>query len=287
MTRREVSDEAVVAYVRREFDDAIRKVLRPDDVVIAGSWDELRNILRTRRVALALVDPSASGRLEGDYILDLLRSFPAIPMRAYVSLTAPEFKAIAYLSRHGLEDVILHGTDDISPHFASTLTCYRSIPLVAEIVGILEPQLIRLPAGLERTLRDIFQNPQKYSSTTDISRDAGITIGMLYRCFENVKLTSPKKVIIAAKVLRGCSYMLDPGASVQGVAKKLGYSDARGFAEHVGLVFSRPPSAIRNEGALEILVPHLQRWLRGATKTSTHNPAARRTASAVRRRRAG
>ncbi len=48
----------------------------------------------------------------------------------------------------------------------------------------------------------------------------------VYRYLESVKLTSPKKLLIAAKMSRGLTHLRDPGHSVAEVATKLGYAAA-------------------------------------------------------------
>jgi AraC-like DNA-binding protein len=285
MRRQEVGDEFVAVYLRPSFQHELGKALGAQHLVSADSWQQLRHILKTHPISLVLVDPLVSNSLETDCIADLLRSFPTTPIRAYVSLTVAEFKAVTYLARIGLDDVILHGSDDLLPHFASTLACYRSIPFVAEILASLKPQLERVPIRVEKTLRDVFQRPHRYGNARDICRDAGVTIAALYRCCEDAKLGTPKKMIIAAKVLHGWAYLLDPGASVCSVAKKLGYADARGFAEHIGQVFLKSPSSMRSDEAPARIVPHLQRWLRQDGRTSRATNAKRATGETRRIRR--
>src|SRR6476469_4377355 len=253
-------DELIVGFLRPSFAEYLTKSLNAGHVHLVSSWHELGIALRTRRVSLVLADPFAGADPGTEYIADLLRAFPAIPIRAYVSLTAPEFRAVAYLSRLGLDDVILHGSDDCSPTFASTLSHYRAIPFVAEVVAWMRPQLERLPARLERTIRDVFDRPHRYSTAIDMCNEAGMSMGILYRRCADAGVSPPKKILIAGKVLRGYGYLLDPGASIQEVAMKLGYPDARGFGEHVGLVFGQSPSAIRMRADEEIVL-RVKRWL--------------------------
>lgn len=275
MNRNNEAEAPIAAFLRPAFCRCLLKVIGGDHVMLAESWPELRFLLKTTPIAVVLADPRASGRLETDSIADLLKNFPATPVWAYVSLTAAEFKSVAYLSRQGLQDVILHGSDDSVHLLESTLSNYRSAPFVAEILRTMKPQLDKLPMRIEKTIRDVFQRPQLYRTALDMCRDASVTNATLYRCCQNARLCPPKRIIVAAKALRGFAYLRDPGASIQSVATKLGYADVRGFAAHVQQIFLGSPSIIRSGGQLRDPIGSIQTWLRNTDTTSRSLPYRR------------
>lgn len=84
---------------------------------------------------------------------------------------------------------------------------------------------------------------------------------MLYRVCQRAGIASPKKLIIAAKVLRGYYYLQEPRASLYDVAAKLGYCNARAFADHVTQIFSSPPSSVRKDLEFPQIIAQLKRWL--------------------------
>ena len=83
----------------------------------------------------------------------------------------------------------------------------------------------------------------------------------MYRYFDAVKLGSAKKLLIAARMSRGLTYLRDPGYSVREVATKLGYRHPRIFTAHVLDVFEMTPSRLRSRLSEDDALAHLIRWM--------------------------
>jgi methylphosphotriester-DNA--protein-cysteine methyltransferase len=91
---------------------------------------------------------------------------------------------------------------------------------------------------------------------------AGIPIVRLYRNLHLANLGSPKKLLIAAKLLRGYGYLRDPGYSVLDVSVKLGYRSTRIFAQHAVSVFGLTPSRVRTRLPEADAIKKVLDWLR-------------------------
>jgi AraC-like DNA-binding protein len=204
----------------------------------------------------------------------------------YVTLHAPAFKAIAQLGRLGLEDVVLHRFDDAPDRFLERIEQVQGNSLTHRVIEELHESLRQLPRQLYAKIENMFDQPHRYSSALDLAGD-GVAIVGIYRNLDATGLGSPKRLLIAAKVLRGFGYLRDPGYSVLDVSIKLGYKTARIFSHHWVSVFGVTPARVRRRLTDEAAVEHVLRWIRAAgddsavpdDNVSTSNLSVRRTRS--------
>jgi AraC-like DNA-binding protein len=214
-------------------------------------------------VNVVVLDPSADGTLNVGAVAGLLKRYPSLPLIAYVTLHAPAFKAIAQLGRLGLEDVVLHHFDDAPERFRERVEQVQGNSLTHRVIEELSSSLRVLPRQLFVTIENLFQQPHRYTSALDLAME-GIAIVSVYRNLDAAHLGSPKRLLIAAKVLRGFGYLRDPGYSVLDVSIKLGYKTARIFSHHWVSVFGVTPARARNRLTDDDAVGLVLRWIHGA-----------------------
>jgi AraC-like DNA-binding protein len=239
-------------------------------------------------VNVVVLDPSADGTLNVGAVAGLLKRYPSLPLIAYVTLHAPAFKAIAELGRLGLEDVVLHRFDDAPERFRERVEQVQGNSLSHRVIEELNGSLRLLPRQLFVTIENLFQQPHRYTSALDLGIE-GIAIVSVYRNLDAAQLGSPKRLLIAAKVLRGFGYLRDPGYSVLDVSMKLGYKTARIFSHHWVSVFGLTPARARNRLTDDDAVGLVLRWIQGAEHDSTlpdsDNPSGVRVTHRRRHRR--
>jgi len=240
------------------------------ELLIASSWEELDTFVRRKPVRVVILDPLADGVMNITAVAGLLTRYPSLPLIAYVTLGAPAFNAVAQLSRLGLEDVLLHRFDDAPEKFRERVERVQGNPLTRHVIGVLTPSLAQLPMGLGGAVETMFEQPDRYTSALDLAMDAGVPIVRLYRNLHLANLGSPKRLLIAAKLLRGYSYLRDPGYSVLDVSLKLGYRSTRIFAQHSVSVFGMTPSRVRARLAEPDAIRKVLDWL----QSTTLDPAA-------------
>jgi AraC-like DNA-binding protein len=256
------------------------------ELLVASSWQELESFIRRKPVSVVILDPSADGTLNVGAVAGLLKRYPSLPLIGYVTLHAPAFKAIAQLGRLGLEDVVLHRFDDAPDRFLERIEQVQGNSLTHRVVEELHESLRQLPRQLYAKIENMFDQPHRYSSALDLAGD-GVAIVGIYRNLDAAGLGSPKRLLIAAKVLRGFGYLRDPGYSVLDVSIKLGYKTARIFSHHWVSVFGVTPARVRRRLTDEAAVEHVLRWIRAAgddsampdDNVSTSNLSVRRTRS--------
>jgi AraC-like DNA-binding protein len=278
---------SVAAFVPPRLLTHLKHVFADEpELLVASSWQELESFIRRKPVSVVILDPSADGTLNVGAVAGLLKRYPSLPLIGYVTLHAPAFKAIAQLGRLGLEDVVLHRFDDAPDRFLERIEQVQGNSLTHRVVEELHESLRQLPRQLYAKIENMFDQPHRYSSALDLAGD-GVAIVGIYRNLDAAGLGSPKRLLIAAKVLRGFGYLRDPGYSVLDVSIKLGYKTARIFSHHWVSVFGVTPARVRRRLTDEAAVEHVLRWIRAAgddsampdDNVSTSNLSVRRTRS--------
>lgn len=256
--------------------------------MVASSWQELEALIRRKPVNVVILDPSADGTLNVGAVAGLLKRYPSLPLIAYVTLHAPAFKAIAQLGRLGLEDVVLHRFDDGPERFRERVEQVQGNSLTHRVIEELTSSLKLLPRPLFVTMENMFQQPHRYMSALDLAVE-GVAIVSVYRNLDAAGLGSPKRLLIAAKVLRGFGYLRDPGYSILDVSIKLGYKTARIFSHHWVGVFGLTPARVRNRLTEDDAVERILRWIREPGDDSSlpddHTPSAVRVSHHRRQKR--
>lgn len=232
------------------------------ELLIAQSWEELDSFIRRKPVTVVILDPMADGVMNIAGVGALLTRYPSLPLIAYVSLVAPAFGAVAQLARLGLDEVLLHRFDDAPERFRERVEKVQANPLSHRVVNAIAHALGTLPRQLAVTLENMFDQPHRYTSALDLAMEAKIPIVRLYRNLLVADLGSPKRLLIAAKVLRGFGYLKDPGYSVLDVSIKLGYRSTRIFSQHSVSVFGLTPARLRTRLSDDDAIESVLDWLK-------------------------
>jgi AraC-like DNA-binding protein len=229
--------------------------------MLARSWQHADELLQVHPIDVAVVDPSIEGAGDPVELERLMTGYPSVSFIAYVQLTAAAFRAVTEFAPVGLRSVVLYSHDDSTQRFLAVLEKARTSPLTARVVDELVPRMINFPMALAKTVQNLFAEPHRYPSAQDIASGARLPLVRVYRSFHDAGFSSPKKVHIAAKVLRGFCYLGDPAHSVLAVSRKLGYRQARIFADHSTSVFGLKPSRLRAHISEDQAVGRLLRWM--------------------------
>jgi AraC-like DNA-binding protein len=231
------------------------------EILVATSWHELESFIRRKPVSVVILDPSADGTMNVEAVSNLLKRYPSLPLIAYVTLNAPAFNAVAQLGRLGLEDVVLHHFDDSPEQFRERVEQVQGNALTHSVIEAIDDRLKQLPRRLAVAVENLFDQPHRYGSALDLGLETGTATVSMYRNLDSARLGSPKRLLIAAKVLRGFGYLRDPGYSVLDVSIKLGYKTARIFSQHWVSVFGITPARVRTRLTDEAAIESILRWL--------------------------
>jgi AraC-like DNA-binding protein len=261
---------SVAAFLPTRLLTHVKHVLTDEpELLAASSWQELESFIRRKPVSVVILDPAADGIMNVSAVAGLLKRYPSLPLIAYVTLHAPQFNAVAQLGRLGLKEVVLHHFDDAPEGFRERVERLEGNAVTHDVIEALKGRLVQLPRQLSVTVENLFDQPHRYSSALDLAMEAGIAIVSVYRNLDAAQLGSPKRLLIAAKVLRGFAYLRDPGYSVLDVSIKLGYKTARIFSQHWVSIFGLTPARVRTRLTDEAAIESVLRWLRAGGDDST------------------
>lgn len=230
-------------------------------IVEAVNWDDLSAILRQRPVDLLIVDPAAEGGVDVEIISELMKQHPKTPLMVYTALTPTSVSALAELSKRGLRDVVLHRIDDTPERFQKVIERVARRQSSHQAVEGLTIAMEQLPDEIQQAIKQMFDRPKAFDSTTDVATMAGVTLSRFYRSLRRAGIRSPKRLLIAARVLRAHSYMREPGHSIREVSAKLGYSHPKVLARHTNQALGVKPRHLRRRMSDEVIVERLVDWI--------------------------
>ena len=237
-------------------------VLGRERPLVAESWEGLEALIQASPVSVAIVDPSMDEAGGNERIQGILIDYPSIEVIAYVSVTATAFRAITELSRAGLKHVVMYSVDDSPERFMTMLDTVRASPLTLRLLAAFRPSLNRLPISLKRAVEDMFAEPHLYGNAADIAVKAKVPLVRLYRALRAAGVASPKKLLVAAKLLRAYGDLGDPGHSIRRVSTRLGWKYTRVLFDHTFDVFGMSPARVREQMTDDEVVARLMEWMR-------------------------
>ncbi|MEO8575776.1 MAG: hypothetical protein ABI556_03710 [Gemmatimonadales bacterium] len=237
-------------------------------LLIARKWDDIDAFVQNHAVSVAIIDPS-EGAGKAIELEQLMTRYPSLPVIAYVSLTAQAFATITQLSQTGLKHVVLYSHDDGAQRFLPLIDQVQTSPLTQRVIDHLRPRLVMLPLRLAKAFESLFAEPHRFPNAQDLATQSTIPLVRVYRAFHEAGLTTPKKVFIAAKMLKAYAYLGDPAHSVNAVSKKLGYRHTRIFADHSAEIFNLNPSRLHTYMTNDQAVERVLRFVELESDTST------------------
>lgn len=252
----------VLAYLPALLLRHIQFVLGPDQPpIVARTWEEIESHLQNHPISAAIIDPSADPGGKAIEVQQLMLRYPSLSVIAYVPLTPQAFETVTQLAKSGLSHVMLYSHDDEGRRLLALIDQVSNSPLTLRVVEQIRPRLVMLPLRLAKTIEDLFARPHRYPNAQDIATQSTIPIVRVYRAFHEAGFSTPKKVFVAAKMLRAYSYLGDPAHSVNAVAKKLGYRHTRIFADHSAELFGLNPSRIHAYMTEQQVVEQILKWI--------------------------
>ena len=201
-------------------------------VARAPSWDIALDTIRGRPVEIAVVDPALGGAASGQEIERLHVLFPSLPLILYTSMTPQLAMVLLSLGQCGIRHVVLRGVDDhpegLRELIASEALHASSHRLLDQLTSALAP----LPRELRWVLEDALRTPGEVQTIQQVARRARVDRGTCARWFTRAGLPSPRHILAAARVLYAHRLLQDPGFTIEDVAKRLGYAQAKTLQQH-------------------------------------------------------
>lgn len=232
----------------------------PDKLLEAVSWPELAAILIEKRVDIVVIDPGAAGWDGLAAAIDLLVKFPSVPVLGYTIVNASTAHAVVELNRNRQCRVLLHPHEGLPSEFREALLHAHEGTLAARFLVAIDQQLLELPECLRNAVCEMFDHPQSFEAASDIALVAHVRSEKVNRRFALAGLGTPKKMLIAARLLRAYSYITASGKSIESIAVAIGYHDPHVLRAHIRRVLRSEPRTLASLSEHE-LTERLFAWV--------------------------
>lgn len=217
---------ALIAALLPDSDDraALRKAAAAHELLYAGSWRDLNELLRRHPVTAAIADIHAEPRKDGVLrIFRLVEGFPFTPVIAWGELDGRD---LYRLGKAGAADVILSRDADNTQQVADILHSALShgIPHLVEsgLQDQLDPEARALIRYAAERIPSRIQVP-------DLATAHNSSISTLERRCERWGIPTPGRLLLWLRVLYGLRWLAEPGRSLESIAQQLGYSSGAAF----------------------------------------------------------
>ena len=211
----------------------LRGAVAPRFIVVrAGTWDDALQTIRERPVEIALVDPTLGGAASGQEIERLHVLFPSLRLILYTSMTPPLAPVLLALGQCGIRQVVLRGVDDHPERLGDLVAAEAMHAASHRLLDQLTAALAPLPRGLRWVLEDALRSSGAVQTIQQVAARARVDRGTCARWFARAGLPSPRHILAAARVLYAHRLLQDPGFTIEDVAKRLGYAQAKTLQQH-------------------------------------------------------
>lgn len=224
----------------------------------AASWDGALETIRERPVEIAVVDPALGGATSGQEIERLHLHFPSLRLILYTLMTPQTGRVLLALGKYGIRTVVFRGVDDHPDRLREFVEGEAVNAASHRLVQQLTPAIAPLPSQLRWVIEKAVSNPGMVQTIQQVAAQARIDRGTCARQFTRAGLPSPRHILAAARVLYAHRLLQDPGFTIEDVAKRLGYAQAKTLQQHarkyLGLTAGEMKLSLTPEQATERIV---------------------------------
>jgi len=201
-------------------------------VAHARSWDVVLSSIRSRPVEIAVVDPLLSGEPRGQEIERLRVLFPSLPLILYSALTPQVAAVLLGLGQRGIRHVVFARFDDHPARLREVIESEEIHATSHQLLGQLAAALEPLPREMRWVLEEVLRAPGDVQTIQQVAARARVDRGTCARWFARAGLPSPRHFLAAMRVLYAHRLLQDPGFTIEDVAERLGYAQAKTLQQH-------------------------------------------------------
>lgn len=198
----------------------------------APTWDAALQTIRSRPVEIAVVDPLLAGAASGQEIERLRLLFPSLPLILYTSLTPQLAGVLLALGQRGIRQVVFSRVDDHPERLRDLVGAEEMHAASYQLVAQLTDAMAPLPRELRWVLEEALRTPGEVQTIQQVAARARVDRGTCARWFARAGLPSPRHILAAARVLFAHRLLQDPGFTIEDVAQRLGYAQAKTLQQH-------------------------------------------------------
>lgn len=211
----------------------------------AGSWDAALNAILRQPVEIGVFDPALEARPRAHEIERFKVLFPSLPVLLYTHLSPAIAPVLLRLGKAGIHQVLLAGHDDHPKRLAEVLVAEATHTVAHQLSAAVSDLLAPCPGELRWAVETMIREPANVHTVQQLATRARMDRRTCLRWFARAALPPPSVVLMVFRVVYAHRLLQDPGYTVEDVAAKLGYSQARSFAQNAKEVFGMTPSELR------------------------------------------
>ena len=236
----------------------VKRVLSDCALARATSWDDLDRLTSSPEISAILMDP-VIGPNDAPRAASIVEKYRSTPTIVYVTISRESFSAVTQLGRIGIHSVFTHPLTDQGRSLRIALESVASVRVTDQFLRTLERWAGQLPPPAERAIIDLFERPHLYASVRDLACRVNASPRHFYRRFGPIPGGAPRKLLIAAKILRAYACMRLK-LSVRNVCREVGYESRRALAAHTMEIFGCSPIGLRSLGDPDEVLRLLFEW---------------------------
>lgn len=269
----------ILAAIPRLLQERLARSVGPTfDLEPASDWSGSVDLMLTRPIELAVLDPSLQPGA-GIHEIERFRIlFPSVPIILYTKLTVEIAPQLLRLGATGIDRLILAWHDDHPTRVREIVSAESTRAVSRLLAEDVSDLFTHCPKPLQWALEAMIREPAGMHTVNALADRANIDRRTCLRWFARANLPKPSIVLTALRVLYAHRLLQDPGHTVDSVARKLGYGGSRSLAQHVRDIFDMPPGELRvslsTERAVEIVRERF-----GREKTSLELPTPKQAAN--------
>lgn len=235
-------------------DLARRFLVRVPQAIAVDSQSALLDAVRREAVSLVVADPDASHSDCTETLIKIRSELPAVLVAVYTALRPSVVSHIVRLAHHGIQDVVISGTDDSKSRFDELIERSTSASLTLGVMHVLSGHLRRVPDGLAAAVGEMFESPRRIRSVAQLAAAGAMTRRSLYRHLSAAGIESPRLLVASARVVRAAHMLAGSDLSVSEVSRSLGFSKPEAMTEQIKSVLGLRPRDLR-DGERQLSVP--------------------------------
>lgn len=240
-----------------------------------SSPDALFDLAFADLVHLIVADPALNNGRCFETLVKLRGACPSVSIVVYTMLRASVMSSIVRLAQHGVQEVVIYGTDDSKARFDDAIERSATTPLTSAVLRLLDSKLVRLPSALAVAVKEMFESPRTVGNVHQLAAAGGMTRRSLYRHCAVAGLRSPRLLIASARIVRAAHVLAHSEISVRDVALSLGFSKPDILTLQVMSLTGLRPRQLRDSSVLATL-PELIAHRLGGGDSATRPTTPRR-----------
>jgi len=246
--------------LRSRLIDAVGTLM---NVRCSDNWDDLLELIRTKPVDVAVIDPSADGQTRADLVERLATLFPSLPILLYTSMTPALAPNLLGWGLRGIHDVVFSHVDDQPPKLAQGLFSAASRSSRARLYDI----LFQILGDAPRSLIDALIDSLVGAIPRDEARDPATALGFPTGGDESAflgRLPGASVLILCVRTLYARLLLQDPGYTVEDVSRKVRYESVLDLVSDTTQIFGSSPGDLRVASTITAAVHAVDRRLRSS-----------------------